>query len=288
MIDVHIHITNTGLPGMAEKTSQDGTSFGAEVQSVANDLKAEMQAAGITQALCMPKAYGTKGDPLGINATIRLATLVPGLHAIGVADPTQTDGTHLNRVEEVLETGKVKAFKAYVGYIHYGPDFPGFVPYYRLAAKYKIPFIFHSGDTYSERAKVKYAHPLLIDEVAVDNPEVNFVIAHFGNPWLVDAAEVVYKNNKRGIRENVYVDLSGFIVGKLEDVKALNEKGVYDDVIASALKAFVYTECPDRFMYGSDWPLVPMQIYRSIIEKMIPMEHHAAVFNDTAKALFKI
>ena len=44
-------------------------------------------------------------------------------------------------------------------------------PYGRLAAKYDIPVIFHTGDTYSQSAKVKYAHPLFIDDVAVDFPE---------------------------------------------------------------------------------------------------------------------
>ena len=42
--------------------------------------------------------------------------------------------------------------------------------------------------------------PLLVDDVAVDNPDVKFVMAHFGNPWLIDAAEVIYKN------DNVWAD----------------------------------------------------------------------------------
>jgi predicted TIM-barrel fold metal-dependent hydrolase len=25
-------------------------------------------------------------------------------------------------------------------------------------------------------------------------PETKFVLAHFGNPWILDAAQVVYKN----------------------------------------------------------------------------------------------
>lgn len=286
MIDAHIHVTNTGLAGIAEKSAPDGTSFGQRIDTLAEALASEMKAAGITQALCMPRGTGTKGDPLGINQTLRLSTLIAGMYAIGVADPTTTDDEHLGRVEEVLKSGKVKALKAYVGYIHYGPDAPGFHPYYKLAAQYKIPFIFHSGDTYSERAKVKYAHPLLVDEVAVDHPDVKFVLAHFGNPWLIDAAEVVYKNNKRGVRENVWTDLSGLVVGKQAEIEALRKQGALKDVIDSVRKAFLYTECPDRFLYGSDWPLVPMALYRDLIREMIPEEAHQAVFHDNAKALF--
>ncbi len=286
MIDTHIHVTNTGLSGILEKPAPDGTPFGDPIDRVAAAIKAEMQAAGTTQALAMPKGIGHTGDPLGINQTLRLATLISGIHPVGLADPTQSEEPHLARVEEVLKTGKIKALKAYLGYVHYGPDAPGYLPYYKLAAKYKIPVIFHTGDTYSHRAKVKYAHPLLVDEIAVDHPDVNFVLAHFGNPWLVDAAEVVYKNNKRGIRENVWTDLSGLLVGDAAEFDKLRKNGMMKDVIATVRKAFDYTECPDRFLYGSDWPLAPMAPYRDFIRELIPAEFHGGVFEGNAKALF--
>ena len=81
--------------------------------------------------------------------------------------------------------------------------------------KYHLPVIFHTGDNWSTTAKVKYAHPLRMDEVAVDHPEVRFVLAHFGNPWLIDAAEVVFKN------PNVWADLSGLFVGSDKEIQDL-------------------------------------------------------------------
>jgi hypothetical protein len=54
---------------------------------------------------------------------------------------------------------------------------------------------------------VKFSHPLTIDEVAVDHPDITFVIAHAGNPWIESAAEVAYKN------PNVYLDGSAFVIG---------------------------------------------------------------------------
>jgi predicted TIM-barrel fold metal-dependent hydrolase len=44
-------------------------------------------------------------------------------------------------------------------------------PAYQLAQKYDVPVIFHTGDTYSVKAKLKYADPLTIDEVAVDHAD---------------------------------------------------------------------------------------------------------------------
>ena len=83
-----------------------------------------MEAAGIESALCMPRRGNKDDDPLGINETLEVAAQVPGLHAIGIADPTKTDQGHLDRVEDILKKGEIKAFKAYLGYLHHGPDSP--------------------------------------------------------------------------------------------------------------------------------------------------------------------
>ena len=131
----------------------------------------------------MPRREYTDDDPLGIKGTRAIVALVPGLHLIGLADPERFDDDHLARVERALKRRDVVALKAYLGYLHHEPNDPGYRPYYKLAAKYDIPVIFHTGDTYSQSAKVKYAHPRFIDDVAVDFPDTRFVIAHLGNPW---------------------------------------------------------------------------------------------------------
>ncbi len=190
MIDMHIHVVNSQLPGA--KANQSRLANPAEETAVW--LRREMEDAGIEQVLAMGTTAVSADDPLGVNSTLQIARHVSGVYAVGVADPARTDTDHLRRVEDELKAGKVKALKGYSGYLYYGPDSPSYTPYYELAARYGVPFIFHTGDTYSTRAKVKYAHPLLVDEAAVDHPDVRFVMAHCGNPWLIDAAEVVYKN----------------------------------------------------------------------------------------------
>src|SRR5262249_23542831 len=170
-------------------------------------LRQEMQSAGATHALAMSSWLGTPEDPLGVASTLRVARAVPGVLPIGIADPTRSDAEHLGQVAAVLASGQVRALKAYLGYLHYGPDHHGYFPYYELAARFGIPFVFHTGDTYLPRAKLRFAHPLQVDDVAVDHPDVRFVLAHLGNPWLTEGAEVVYKN------VNVWADLSGLLVG---------------------------------------------------------------------------
>jgi uncharacterized protein len=289
VIDTHIHVVPSGLPGIKPMPEDVERLYKRPLSEMADRLKAEMNQAKIDIAFGMGSLGGPPEDPLGIARTLELSRSIPGLRAIGIADPRRTEPAHLKAVEAQIERhrDRLVAFKAYLGYLHFGPEDPSYVPYYRLAAKYKLPVIVHTGDNWSTTAKVKYAHPLRMDEVAVDHPDVRFVLAHFGNPWLIDAAEVVYKN------PNVWADLSGLFVGNDKEVQdLLDAAGAPESapglMISDLKKAIGYVGDYTRFLYGSDWPLAPMGAYRRLIESLIPEAHHRAVFKANAEHVFGI
>lgn len=278
MIDVHIHAVPPNLPG----TGSLAPLLQQPPEVVAAELRREMQTAGVTHALAMGAWNAGDDDPLGINRTLEIAPFVPGLRPIGVADPTRTDAEHFRRVELILASGIVVALKGYLGYLHFEPAHANYRRYYELAAKYRVPVMFHTGDTYSPRAKLKYAHPLGVDEVAVDHPECNFVMCHLGNPWTTDAAEVIYKNM------NVWADLSGLMVG--DDGAFASEEGraAAGELALTIRGAIRYSERPNRFVYGTDWPLAPMTAYREFIKEAVPPEFHEMVFDENARRLFRL
>jgi predicted TIM-barrel fold metal-dependent hydrolase len=278
MIDSHIHVVPPRLPGAGSLSPLLDEPL--EVRAAA--VRREMQTAGVKQALAMGCWNSPPEDPLGIGETMALARSVNGLLAIGVADPTRNDPDHLRRVEAVLATKQVRALKGYLGYLHYAPDYPGYRPYYEMAERYQLPVIFHTGDTYSPNAKLRYAHPLLVDDVAVDHPKVKFVLAHLGNPWLTDAAEVVYKN------VNVWADLSGLVVGDSESFTTDERQEMLEESRLAVRRAFRYAERPNRVLYGSDWPLAPMLSYRSFIGTAIPELYHGLVFEENSRGLFRL
>jgi predicted TIM-barrel fold metal-dependent hydrolase len=276
MIDMHIHAVNPMLPG----DDPFDPLWDGPADILVEMLRREMDEAGVDQALAMGRLDAPADDPLGIGGTLQLSEAVPGLHAIGVGDPTRQDSEHFRRVEEQLASGRVRALKAYLGYVHFGPEHPNYAPYYRLAARHGVPVIFHTGDTVSRVAKLKYAHPMLVDEVAVDFPDVTFVMAHFGNPWLTDAAEVIYKN------DNVWADLSGLLIGDDAEFEAWSIDGTLAEVATSVRRAYRYADRPDRFLYGSDWPLAPMAAYAGFIRSIIPESDWGLVFEENARRLF--
>lgn len=278
MIDMHIHVVNPQFPGMKSLSNAlDGSP-----ESVAELLRGEMQQSGTVAVFGMGHFSDSIDDPLGIASTLRIAQHLPSLSPIGIANPTRTDTDFLQQVESQLRTGRVVALKGYLGYVYQGPDSPGYRPYYELAATYDVPFIFHTGDNWSTLAKVKYAHPLLIDEVAVDNRNVKFVMAHFGNPWCMDAAEVIYKN------DNVWADVCAILVGDAARFARITSTGYVRRTVERVRHAIEYTERPDRFLYGTDWPLNQMDVYPNFVRQLFDEADHQAVFEDNARALFKL
>jgi predicted TIM-barrel fold metal-dependent hydrolase len=151
-------------------------------------------------------------------------------------------------------------------------------PIYKLAEKYDVPVVYHTGDTYSTRAKLKYADPLTIDEVAVDHPRVRFVIAHCGNPWIESAAEVTYKN------PNVFMECSALLIG---DLSQTPKEKVDTYVTRPIAWIFGYIEDPGKLMFGTDWPLNRIKPYLDAYKNAIPREHWKAVFHDNAVKVFK-
>jgi uncharacterized protein len=280
MIDAHIHVVPPQIPGAGSLAPV----LRLPPELVAAAVREELRAAGMRRAFAMGEWCITAEDPLGVNRTLDIAARVPELHAIGVMDPTKdpADREHFERVAAVLAAGRVVALKGYLGYLHYEAAHPNYRRYYELAERFDLPVIFHTGDTFSPYAKLKYAHPLTVDEVAVDHPQVRFVMAHLGNPWTLDAAEVIYKN------VNVWADLSGIVIGDAHDLIGSTSQAELVDSIDRMQKAIRYCGRPNRFLYGTDWPLVPMAAYREFITDVIPSEMHDLVFRENAERLFRV
>jgi len=186
--------------------------------------------------------------------------------------------TKLNEIEAGLQAKKYGCIKIYLGYVHrYAYDVV-YAPFYKLAEKYDVAVVFHTGDTDSTKAKLKYADPLTIDEVAVDHPKVRFVIAHCGNPWIESAAEVAYKN------PNVFLECSAMLTGNLDEMP---KEKVETYVVKPIAWIFGYVEDPTKLMFGTDWPLTGIKGYVDAYKHAIPREHWNAVFHDNAVRVFK-
>ena len=150
-------------------------------------------------------------------------------------------------------------------------------PLFELARAYDVPVVIHTGDTARPDGLLKYSHPLTVDEAAVNFRDVNFVIAHCGCPWLVDACEVAAKN------ANVAIDVSGLLEGKPKPLALFEQQAGFWRQLHTWLN---YMGDYSRVMYGSDWPLVNIPLYIRMIGYIIPEEHYEKVFYQNALRIF--
>lgn len=264
LIDCHVHLNN-----YAENP-------GRPTQENVKDLFAAMDRNKVDHAIVLTSYKVDVDRPSVEDLLLVLAddprtTVVEGLRW---RSESRTDLFHM---EERIRDGIVKGIKLYPGYDRYPINEPSLEAVFRIAGKYDVPVMIHCGDTYARDAKVRQAHPLLVDDVAVDYPNVSFVICHLGNPWFQDTAEVLYKN------ENVYADISGLTLGDFTyEFERYIVKRV-EDMIA-------YMGKPGKqLMYGSDWPLVGMNTYVKFFHGLeLPDEVKENMAWRTAARLFRI
>lgn len=186
------------------------------------------------------------------------------------------DYKDIMEISDYLERGYIKALKFYPGYEPFYPDDSRMRVWYEMAIAYDVPVMFHSGDTYAPSGRVKYAHPLRIDDLAVDFPKLKIVICHIGNPWIKDCMEVVYKN------ENVYADISGLVLGDFTDKFERYMKKEIEEMIT-------YAGDPNYLLYGTDWPICNMDSYLKFMNQLeLADDKKELIMWKNAAKLFKI
>jgi len=283
IIDAHVHYSDVfSFHECTKELSYVDYSFEGFIK--------ESKENNVVRSVCMGLSESTKGGFPDLNAqTPMLANLTDKLPdgmavCLGINPHTINDRS-LGEIEELIVAGGSKAggdivgMKIYAGYYHYYVTDPIYDPIYKLAEKHDITIVVHTGETFSERGLLKYSHPLKLDEIAVAHPDVRIVACHMGVPWIFDAAEICIKN------KNVHVDISGILVGGPDFIQNKVDNQLFMDRYRQAL---IFLDNYEKVLYGTDWPLVPMNSYINLCKNIIPPEEHQKVFYDNAKRVYKL
>ncbi|MEK6863258.1 MAG: amidohydrolase family protein [Nanoarchaeota archaeon] len=265
IIDAHIHTD------FSHKKDDSALEHGIEFSW--RGLQEALKKNGVQAAIAIPIDHDAP-TPGGSSMLLSQAERDPRLKIVCSIDPKHVGRSCINATEKLLKEQRIYGLKIFPGYHPVYPSDKRYFPFYRLAGRYGVPVIIHTGDTFGSQYLVKYSHPLAVDEIAVKFPQTTFILAHLGFPWVREATELVYKN------ENVYADLSALCVGRVPKAP----KYVVEDI----RYAFEASDRPDKFLYGSDWPLVNMHDYIQVIKHAVPREHHRLVFYENAKKVFNL
>lgn len=243
LIDAHVHLNNYHE---SERRPTDEN---------VRELLAKMDELGVDHCVVIT-SYKIDLDRPSVEQLLEHLAAEPRLTVVEGLRWRGDERTDLFTLEERIRDGVVKGIKLYPGYDLYPINDPSLETVFRIAEKHQVPVMIHTGDTYARTAKVRMAHPLLVDDVAVDYPDVKFVMCHVGNPWFQDAAEVLYKN------ENVYADISGLTLGEFTYE--------FERYVAMRVKEMItYMGNPGKqLLYGTDWPLVKMKPYLKFMREL--------------------
>lgn len=263
IIDCHTHVNN-----------YHDESVDALEECVQKLLQA-MRRNRIDVSLVLTSYKVVPGRP-STRAVVDATRDIGSLHVVAGISWINFTQADVEELRVLLEERAIKGLKIYPGYEPFYPADPKLAPAYQLAEEFDVPVMIHTGDTYAPSGKVKYSHPLNVDEVAVDFPRVKFLICHLGNPWFRDCMEVVYKNN------NVYADISGLVLGDFSDR--------FEEYMRKQLQEMLlWGMNPHKVLYGTDWPISTMESYIGFMEELkLPFKDKQLLFYENAAELFKI
>jgi len=138
---------------------------------------------------------------------------------------------------------------------------------YRRCEARGLPVLVHTGTSIFPGARSKWGHPLELDDVAIDFPDLRIVMAHGGRPLWMDEAFFVLRRHR-----NIRLDVSGIPPLKL-------------------LEYFPrITEFTDRVLWGTDWPSPGVRDMRQNIDQFLtlPLDdaQRRAILETNALTLF--
>ncbi len=152
----------------------------------------------------------------------------------------------------VTEYG-VRGFKFHPSIQGFAPDDRMAYPLYEAIEESGLPALFHTGQTGIGAGvpggggiRLKYSNPMLIDEVAVDFPELRIILAHPSFPWQDEALSVATH------KPYVHIDLSGWS----------------PKYFPPQLVRYANSLLKDKVLFGSDYPVITPDRWLSDFDKL--------------------
>ncbi|GAB2545327.1 amidohydrolase family protein [Brachybacterium huguangmaarense] len=233
MLDVHTHCLQHEHWG-PEWDDNWKPVYGREWVDVEPGVyDAAMAEAGVSRAFVFGMR-ATKAGVLTPNRFVaefcrRTETPTVGFMSLDLSDPDVMD-----QFEEGWELG-LRGVKLYPVLAHFDPRDSLHDRFYAEAARRGAIVLWHMGASPSKAGDLRYADPLLVDDVAGRHPSLQQIIAHLGHPWQRETMLVLRKNPR------VLADVSASWARPFDGYQALVRSQEWGVV--------------DRLVFGSDYPM---------------------------------
>lgn len=197
------------------------------------------------------------------DVAIPFASISPHRGAEGVA-----------AARRLIRDYKVRGFKFHPSVQEFFPNDRLAYPLYEVIAEAKLPALFHTGQTGvgaktrgGGGIRLKYSHPLYLDDVAADFPDMPIILAHPSFPWQEEALSVATH------KPQVYIDLSGWSPKYFPPI----------------LVQYANTLLKDRILFGSDYPVIAPEKWVEEFDKLpIKPEVRPLIMKENAARLLQL
>jgi len=270
IVDAHVHLSERRDDALIRFARTNGLRYSPD--ELLDTMRRHRIARGL---LLSPPLQG--GIPLPNEEIIRLCRKSNGLLApVITIEPTAREVKAALKLAEENRR-EVKAFKIRLGYVKASAESPVYDKLYDYAESAKLPVLFHTGDTAFSNGDLARSHPLTLDLLANKREELTIVLCHFGNPWFMDVAELIYKH------PNVYTDISGLTTG-----------GAYAEKYAGWLarkisEAIYYAGGAEKVLFGTDYPVTTHSETLALVRRLdIDERDKEKILSRNAKRVFRL
>jgi len=184
-------------------------------------------------------------------------------------DPTRG----MQGLRELEDAVNNKGFVGAHWYPHWfsmSPDAAQIYPYYAKCCELDIPIMMQVGQSliYSkDRRLPSVAKPILLDQVAIDFPELKIIGIHLGVPWEQEMIAMCWKH------ENVYM------AGDAYAPKHWPKSVVH----------YANTYGQDKFMFGTDWGVIdPIRAMKEVEDLNFRPKPKAKILRNNAIDVFQL
>ena len=144
-------------------------------------------------------------------------------------------------VRRLVDEHGVRGFKFHPNLQAFFPNDRHAYPIYEAIAEAGVPALFHTGHSGIGAGlpggggiRLKYSNPMYVDDVAVDFPELQIVLAHPSFPWQDEALSIALH------KPQVFIDLSGWS----------------PKYFPPQLIQYAKTLLKRQMLFGSDYPMI--------------------------------
>ena len=270
-IDVHVHFEHTGKENTTDEAAKK--YFGDSGAARDPNALAEYYRSRNMACVAFTVDERLSGRPQVSNDSVMEFAAANADVIIPFASLDPTRGPEAVReAKRLVAAGVVRGLKLHPPLQQFFPNDPIAYPLYEVFAEARLPVLFHTGHSGIGTGmpggggiRLKYGHPMPIDDVAADFPDMPIIMAHPSFPWQDEAISVCLH------KPQVYIDLSGWS----------------PKYFAPSLIQYANTLLKNKVLFGSDYPLITPDRWMADFEKIaIKDEVRPLILKQNAVKLF--